>query len=111
MTKSYAFSHQVFTCQRLNIYASGSSAQRFIKEGLMKEGIHPKLSEVKVACACGNVISTVSTREKDFSIDICAKCHPFFTGQQRLIDSAGRVEKFNKKYAHLKKKDAKKDNS
>lgn len=67
----------------------------------MKEKIHPKNAEVKVTCACGNVIETTSTLGKDFHVEICAACHPFFTGKQRIVDSAGRVEKFNKKYANI----------
>jgi ribosomal protein L31 len=63
----------------------------------MKEGIHPKYVEATVECACGNVIKTKSTRGS-FKIDICSACHPFFTGKQKLVDSAGRVERFRKKY-------------
>ncbi len=69
----------------------------------MKEKIHPKFSEVQISCACGNIIKTKSTVGKDLSIDICSSCHPFFTGKQKIIDSAGRVEKFNKRYAAAKK--------
>jgi len=65
----------------------------------MKEGIHPKYEAVKITCSCGNVIQTRSTKTTDFRVDICAACHPFFTGQQKLLDTEGRVEKFNKKYA------------
>ncbi len=63
----------------------------------MKKKIHPEYHEVEIKCACGNVIKTRSTR-KDFSVEICSSCHPFFTGQQRFVDSAGRVEKFQQKY-------------
>jgi large subunit ribosomal protein L31 len=63
----------------------------------MKEGIHPKYVEATVECACGNVITTKSTRGS-FKIDICSKCHPFFSGKQKLLDSAGRVDRFRKKY-------------
>jgi large subunit ribosomal protein L31 len=63
----------------------------------MKEGIHPKYIDATVECACGNVIKTKSTRGS-FKIDICSACHPFFTGKQKLVDSAGRVERFRKKY-------------
>jgi len=63
----------------------------------MKEKIHPKYSESTIICACGEVIHTRSTKP-NIRIDICSKCHPFFTGKQKLIDSAGRVEKFMKKY-------------
>jgi large subunit ribosomal protein L31 len=63
----------------------------------MKDGIHPKYQEATVECACGAVIKTRSTRGS-FKIDICSKCHPFFTGKQKLVDSAGRVERFRRKY-------------
>jgi large subunit ribosomal protein L31 len=63
----------------------------------MKEGIHPNYVEATVECACGNVIKTRSTRGS-FKIDICSACHPFFTGKQKLVDSAGRVERFRRKY-------------
>ena len=64
----------------------------------MKAGIHPDYKEVKVVCACGETFPTRSTR-KDIHLDICSKCHPFFTGKQKILDAEGRVEKFKKKYA------------
>ncbi|MBI5211815.1 MAG: 50S ribosomal protein L31 [Nitrospirae bacterium] len=64
----------------------------------MKEGIHPKYKEVKIACACGEAFTTKSTRD-NIKLDICSKCHPFFTGKQKILDAEGRVEKFKKKYA------------
>jgi large subunit ribosomal protein L31 len=64
----------------------------------MKEGIHPKYVETTISCACGEVIHTRSTR-KDIKVEICSKCHPLFTGVQKLMDTAGRIEKFQKKYA------------
>lgn len=64
----------------------------------MKAGIHPDYKEVNVVCACGETFSTRSTR-KDIHLDICSKCHPFFTGKQKILDAEGRVEKFKKKYA------------
>ena len=63
----------------------------------MRKGIHPKYNETTITCACGEIINTRSTKE-NVHIEICSKCHPFFTGKQKLIDTAGRVEKFNKKY-------------
>ncbi len=63
----------------------------------MKKGIHPEYHEVTVFCACGNSFQTRSTK-KDLRVEICSKCHPFFTGKQKLIDSAGRVERFQKRY-------------
>jgi large subunit ribosomal protein L31 len=63
----------------------------------MKKGIHPAYEVTTIKCACGNEIVTRST-VKDISIEICSQCHPFFTGKQKLIDTAGRVERFKKKY-------------
>ena len=68
----------------------------------MKEGIHPKYELTTITCACGNVIQTRSTK-KNIHVEICSKCHPFFTGKQKLVDTAGRVERFKRKY---KKKEA-----
>lgn len=66
----------------------------------MKEGIHPDYHPVKVHCACGNVFDTRSTFKGNMiRVEICSNCHPFFTGKQKLIDTAGRVERFQKKYA------------
>jgi len=69
----------------------------------MKEKIHPVIKEVTVTCACGNVIKTMSTISKDFNVEICAACHPFFTGKQRIVDSTGRVERFQKRYEKMQK--------
>ena len=63
----------------------------------MREGIHPKYNAAKVVCACGNVIETRSTRG-DFHIEICSACHPFFTGKQKIMDTAGRIERFKTRY-------------
>jgi len=71
----------------------------------VKEGIHPKYTETKVRCACGSEFVTRSTRGAELSIDICNKCHPFFTGKQKLIDTAGRVERFKQKYKDFGKKE------
>ena len=64
---------------------------------LMKEGIHPNYNQTTIRCACGEVIETGSTKE-NLRVDICSKCHPFFTGKQKLVDTGGRVERFNRKY-------------
>ncbi|RMD99537.1 MAG: 50S ribosomal protein L31 [Deltaproteobacteria bacterium] len=64
----------------------------------MKKGIHPKYDRVVVTCACGNTFETASTLFPTLKLDICSKCHPFFTGKQKFVDSAGRVERFNRKY-------------
>lgn len=74
----------------------------------MKEKIHPELHTIKFKCACGGVVETLSTIKTDHAVEICSACHPYFTGKQKLMDSAGKVEKFNKKYANFKKKEPKK---
>ncbi|MBN1365576.1 MAG: 50S ribosomal protein L31 [Syntrophaceae bacterium] len=63
----------------------------------MKEGIHPEYRETTITCVCGNVIHTRSTK-KDIKTEICSSCHPFMTGKQKIIDTAGRVERFKRKY-------------
>jgi large subunit ribosomal protein L31 len=73
----------------------------------MKEGIHPEYKTAKVVCACGAVIETRSTRG-DFHIEICSACHPFFTGKQKILDTAGRIERFKNRYAASPKAEAKK---
>ncbi len=64
----------------------------------MKKEIHPEYHETSIKCACGNEVEVGSTKP-DMKIEICSKCHPFFTGKQKLIDTAGRIERFRKKYA------------
>jgi len=69
----------------------------------MKEKIHPKyFTDANVSCSCGNTFTTGSTRQT-LRVELCNKCHPFFTGEQKIIDTAGRVERFNKKYKREKK--------
>ncbi len=63
----------------------------------MKEGIHPKYEEATVTCACGNTFTTRSTRS-DIHIEVCNKCHPFYTGKQKLVDTGGRVDRFKKRF-------------
>ena len=63
----------------------------------MREGIHPNYEETTITCACGNVIKTRSTK-KDIKVEICSKCHPFYTGKQKLVDTGGRVDRFKKKF-------------
>ena len=78
----------------------------------MKEGIHPKYDNVKFQCACGNVIETNSTKQGVVKIDICSACHPFFTGKEKLVDTAGRVERFYRKYKkHFEEQEKKKKES
>ena len=64
----------------------------------MKSGIHPNYVEATVTCACGNTFTTRSTHRGDIHVEICSSCHPFFTGKQKLVDTAGRVERFRRKY-------------
>ena len=69
------------------------------EDSAMRKGIHPELSDAKIACACGNEIQTRST-SGSYMIDICNACHPFFTGKQKLIDAEGRVQRFKRKYGN-----------
>ena len=69
----------------------------------MKADIHPKYEKAQIKCACGNIIEAGSTKS-DVSVEICSNCHPFFTGKQKLVDTAGRIERFRKKYAKFQKK-------
>ena len=70
----------------------------------MKNGIHTDYAETSIRCACGNEIQVGSTRS-DIRVEICSKCHPFFTGKQKLIDTAGRIERFRKKYEKFQKQE------
>ena len=63
----------------------------------MKAGIHPNYQQTTIRCACGNVIETGSTKQ-DIRVEVCSKCHPFFTGKQKMVDTGGRVSRFNKKF-------------
>ncbi len=69
----------------------------------MKKGIHPEYIDSKITCLCGNVIETRST-QAEISVEICSSCHPFYTGKQKLVDTAGRVERFQKRYGDYRKK-------
>lgn len=64
----------------------------------MKAGIHPQYNTIKVVCACGNTFETGSTLDKELHVEICSACHPFYTGKQKIVDTAGRVGKFQQKY-------------
>jgi large subunit ribosomal protein L31 len=72
----------------------------------MKADIHPEYVETTIKCACGNVIEAGSTKP-DIRVEICSKCHPFFTGKQKLIDTAGRIERFRKKYEKFQNQEKK----
>ena len=64
----------------------------------MKAGIHPEYTVIKVTCTCGNSFETRSTLGQELHVEVCSRCHPFFTGQQKIMDTAGRVDKFRRKY-------------
>jgi large subunit ribosomal protein L31 len=70
-----------------------------LKGNEMKAGIHPAYNEVNVICACQHTFKTRSTHKGDIRVEICSSCHPFFTGKQKLVDTAGRVDRFEKKYS------------
>ncbi len=66
---------------------------------MAKSGIHPNYNEINVKCACGSEFKTRSTHNGNINVEICSSCHPFFTGKQKLVDTAGRIERFRRKYA------------
>lgn len=66
----------------------------------MKLKIHPEYKDIKVICSCGNTFTTRSTLARELHVEVCSECHPFYTGKQKIVDTAGRVEKFKQKYAH-----------
>lgn len=75
------------------------------KEIKMKKGIHPEYREITVTCSCGNQFTTKSVMSKDsFTIEVCSQCHPFYTGQQKIVDTTGRVDKFNQKFGNMFKR-------
>ncbi|NWG38569.1 MAG: 50S ribosomal protein L31 [Hydrogenophilaceae bacterium] len=65
----------------------------------MKADIHPQYNEIDVVCSCGNTFKTGSTLGKNLNVEVCSECHPFYTGKQKIVDTAGRVEKFRQRYA------------
>ena len=69
----------------------------------MKQGIHPEYNEITVTCSCGNSFQTSSTMSKNLYVEVCSACHPFYTGKQKILDTAGRIDKFRQKYAMLSK--------
>jgi large subunit ribosomal protein L31 len=73
-----------------------------IAEGRMKPKIHPEYHTITVTCSCGNTWDTRSTMGRDLHVEVCSQCHPFYTGKQKIVDTAGRVEKFRQKYARGK---------
>jgi len=78
----------------------------------MKQGIHPEYKQIKVTCSCGNSFVTRSTSDKEvLLIEVCSKCHPFYTGKQKIVDTAGRVDRFQQKYARRAKPQTKNQES
>ena len=69
----------------------------------MKTEGHPDYNDIQVTCSCGNTFTTKSTMKKALHIEVCSACHPFYTGKQKIVDTAGRVEKFNQKYGAMRK--------
>ena len=65
----------------------------------MKASVHPEYTEITVSCSCGNTFTTRSTLGQNLQVEVCSSCHPFYTGKQKMLDTAGRVDKFRKKYA------------
>ena len=90
------FTEIVLKCKTLLM---AKSIGKLVKKevNIMKEGIHPNYQQTTIKCVCGEVIETGSTK-KDIRVEICSKCHPFFTGKQKLVDTSGRVDKFNRKF-------------
>ena len=72
----------------------------------MKKSIHPAYFNTRIICVCGNVIETRATVKEAFHVEICSNCHPFFTGKQKLVDTAGRIERFRRKYGMKQSEDA-----
>ena len=70
----------------------------------MKQGIHPNYVDCTITCACGNQEQVLSTKGEEVHVEVCSACHPFFTGKQRFLDTAGRIDRFRKKYAKFEKK-------
>lgn len=73
----------------------------------MKAAIHPEYKTITVTCSCGNTFQTGSTHQGDLNIEVCAECHPFYTGKQKLIDTGGRVQRFRDRYKRFDKKEEK----
>ena len=74
----------------------------------MRQGIHPEYTEIKATCSCGNIIVINSTLNEDINLDVCSSCHPFYTGKQKLVDTGGRVERFEKRFGKKGKTENKK---
>lgn len=78
--------------------SDGDTDLKNIESGNMKASIHPEYNKINVTCSCGHTFETRSTLTKDLMIEVCAECHPFYTGKQKLVDTGGRVQKFRDRY-------------
>ena len=87
----------VLLCHGIKQKGQNALLRRKKEVNTMKEGIHPKYEQTTIRCACGEIIETGSTK-KDIKVEICSKCHPFYTGKQKLVDTGGRVDRFNKRF-------------
>jgi len=84
------------------IHAAAAGRQGPESEDAMKEKIHPKYAEIQVTCSCGNTFTTRSTVAKPLHVEVCSSCHPFYTGKQKVMDTAGRIDKFRQRYGAKK---------
>ena len=87
----------ILKCSAPLVMPNGPLPKNGVRRSAMKQGIHPEYQTAQIVCSCGNVIETRSTKSQ-LSVEICGVCHPFYTGKQKLVDTAGRVERFNRKY-------------
>jgi large subunit ribosomal protein L31 len=95
-----------FLAQRRLVFAAGDrnigvEKFSFCRMTFMKAAIHPDYAEINVICSCGNSFKTRSTVGHDLQVEVCSSCHPFYTGKQKILDTAGRVDKFRKKYSGI----------
>jgi large subunit ribosomal protein L31 len=88
--------------QKCHNFRLGGHIHRPLKGQIMKNEIHPQYEEVQVSCSCGNNFTTRSTVGKPIHVEVCSSCHPFYTGKQKIVDTAGRVERFRQKYGSKK---------
>ena len=95
---------QIFTVTKSTVIGPLLVQNKLQENSKMKTEIHPSYEAIKVVCSCGNAFETRSTSTKDeIHLDVCSSCHPFYTGQQKIVDTAGRVEKFKSRYGTFKR--------